>query len=98
MDTYVYVDGFNLYYGCIRKTPYKWLDVPAMCRVLLPQNNIIKIKYFTAKVVARPSDPRQATRQQTYLRALSTLSGFEIYYGHFLSHPRWMPMIVPNPA
>jgi hypothetical protein len=23
----VYVDAFNLYYGCIRDTPYRWLDL-----------------------------------------------------------------------
>lgn len=26
LRTRIYVDGYNLYYGCLRKTPYKWLD------------------------------------------------------------------------
>jgi hypothetical protein len=32
LRTNVYVDGFNLYYGCLKGTPYKWLDLDAMCR------------------------------------------------------------------
>jgi 6-hydroxy-3-succinoylpyridine 3-monooxygenase len=27
MATTVYVDAFNLYYGCLRGTPYRWLDL-----------------------------------------------------------------------
>lgn len=49
-----------------------------------------KIKYFTAKVKSRPSDPRQSSRQMIYLRALGTLQNFDIIYGHFLSHEVWM--------
>jgi very-short-patch-repair endonuclease len=26
MKTIVYIDGFNLYYGAVRKTPYRWLN------------------------------------------------------------------------
>jgi len=36
MLTNVYVDGFNLYYGCLKGTPYKWLDLGALCQALLP--------------------------------------------------------------
>jgi hypothetical protein len=27
MNTFVYIDGFNLYYGAVKGTPYKWLDI-----------------------------------------------------------------------
>ena len=97
-DTYVYVDGFNLYYGLLRGTPDRWLDINQLCHKLLPNNKILKIKYFTAKVSARPSDPGQPGRQQTYLRALKTLPNIEIYFGHFLAHQIWMPLSVPFPA
>lgn len=96
--TIVYVDGFNLYYGLLRKTPNRWLDIDRLCQLLLPKNTITKIKYFTAKVSARPDDPGQPTRQQTYLRALATLPNVEIYFGHFLVHPAWAPLHVPTPA
>jgi uncharacterized LabA/DUF88 family protein len=96
MKTILYVDGFNLYYGAVKKTPYKWLNIAKLCRHLLPRNEIIQIKYFTALVSARPSDPGQPNRQWLYLRALQTIPNLEIIYGHFLEHETTMP--VANPA
>ena len=84
--TFVYVDGFNLYYGCLKHKPFKWLDLDALCRLLLPQNDVQRIKYFTARVAPRPGDPTQAVRQQTYLRALGTIPHLEVVLGRFLSH------------
>ena len=46
--TFVYVDGFNLYYGCLKNTPYKWLNIQLLCELLLTNNDIRKIYYFTA--------------------------------------------------
>lgn len=99
MRTMVYVDAFNLYYGAIKDTPYKWLDLHALARALLrPENSITGIKYFTAKVQARPGDPGQPTRQEVYLRALRTLPNLQIVYGHYLSHVVWMPLANPVPG
>ncbi|MGI2036200.1 NYN domain-containing protein [Rhizobium panacihumi] len=30
LRTRVYIDGYNLYYGCLRQTAFKWLDVLAL--------------------------------------------------------------------
>jgi hypothetical protein len=49
-----HVDGFNLYYGCLKGTPYRWLDLSAFAQKMLPKDQIIGIKYFTAKVDVRP--------------------------------------------
>lgn len=92
MKTYVYVDGFNLYYGAVKGTPYKWLDIKKLCELLLPKHSITRIKYFTARVTGRPSDPDQPTRQQMFLRALRTLSNLDIIYGHFLTSESYMPV------
>ena len=81
----VYIDGFNFYYGAVKGTPYKWLDLSRLCQLLLPRCQINRIKYFTALVNARAHDPQQPIRQQTYLRALRTIPTMEIVYGHFLS-------------
>lgn len=70
----------------MKRTPFKWLDLDALCRLLLPQNDVQRIKYFTARVAPRPGDPNQAVRQQTYLRALGTIPHLEVVFGHFLSH------------
>jgi hypothetical protein len=86
MKANVYVDGFNLYYGSLKGKPYRWLDISAMCRLLLPKDNINKIRYFTALVHRRPQDPDQLTRQQIYLRALRTIPNLTIFDGSFLTH------------
>ena len=91
MKTNIYIDGFNLYYGSIKDTPYHWLDVGKMCRFLLPNDEIHRIKYFTALVKARPNDPDQPLRQRTLLRALRTIPNLEIILGTFLSHEVTMP-------
>lgn len=97
MKTIVYVDGFNLYYGALKRTPYKWLNIMTLCNFLLPKNQIVGIKYFTALVTARPNDPDQPTRQQIYLRALRTIPSLEVIYGHFLEHVIFMPLADPAP-
>jgi uncharacterized LabA/DUF88 family protein len=86
MRTIVYVDGFNLYYGALRKTPYRWLDLSRLCRMLLPHDDVRQLKYFTALVNPRPTDPDQRARQETYLRALGTIPNISITYGYFLTH------------
>jgi uncharacterized LabA/DUF88 family protein len=96
--TCVYIDGFNLYYGALRKTPYRWLNPRKLCELLLPHNTVSEIKYFTALVSARPNDPDQPVRQQLYLRALRTVPGVSIHLGHFLSHEVTMPLAVPPGA
>jgi uncharacterized LabA/DUF88 family protein len=96
MKTYVYIDAFNLYFGCVKNTPYKWLDLSRLCAILLPQHQIERIKYFTAHVKALPSSPDAPRRQQVYVRALRTLPNFEIVYGHFLSHSVRMPLARPT--
>ena len=98
MKTIVYMDGFNLYYGAVKGTPYKWLNVMTLCRLLLPKNQIAQIKYFTAPVTARPNDPDQANRQQLFFRALQTIPELEIIFGHFLSHEVMMPLAHPAPG
>jgi uncharacterized LabA/DUF88 family protein len=82
----VYIDGFNLYYGAVKGSPFKWLDLAALCRHMLPGDTIQTIEYFTAILSARPGDPDLPTRQQVYLRALQTIPNLKITYGKFLTH------------
>lgn len=98
MLTCVYIDGFNLYYGALRGTPYKWLNLHRMCSLLLPRHDIAAIKYFTARVAARPADPGQPVRQETFLRALRTLPAIEIIFGHFLANDVLMPVAPGQPG
>jgi uncharacterized LabA/DUF88 family protein len=91
----VYVDGFNLFYGCLRRTPYRWLDLGALCRVLLPNDQVHRIRYFTARVNNRPDDPGKSQRQDVYLRALRTIPELTIHFGHYLTSTVRMPLACP---
>ncbi len=102
MKANVYVDGFNLFYGVRRfehaDGQYKWLDLARLCELMLPRDSINRIRYFTARVQPRPDDPQQAVRQQTYLRALSTIPRLSIHLGHFLSRTKRMALANPPPG
>lgn len=94
MKTNVYVDGFNLYYGAVKDTPYKWLNIRRMCELAFPKNEIAEVHYCTAIVTDAPWDPHQSTRQQMFIRALRT-TGVEVHYGSFLSKVVRMPRAKP---
>ena len=98
LRTCVYIDGFNLYYRCLKDTPYKWLDLFRMAELLLPadKHDITKVKFFTARIDARSNDPDAPRRQDVYLRALSAYRPqVEIVFGHFLSHTAMRPYAPP---
>lgn len=95
MRTSVYIDGFNLYYGCLKGTPYRWLDPRILCATMLPRDEIHRIRYYTARVKPGPRDPMQRQRQDVYLRALKTVPGLSLHFGHFLSHDVMMPSATP---
>ncbi len=79
-----YVDGFNLYYGLKDAgfQRYYWLNLYQMIDNLLkPYQQIVIVKYFTARI-SQPPD--KVKRQNTYLEALMTTPSLKIYYGHYL--------------
>jgi hypothetical protein len=94
----VYVDGFNLYYGSLKGTSYKWLDLEALCALLLPNYDIKRIRYFTARISGRPDKPDSPTRQDAYLRALASRPKVTIHYGKFLQSTIRMPLAAPQPG
>lgn len=73
-----YVDGYNLYYGRLRGSPFKWLDLVGLMDLLLAQRDqnetLTKLNLFTAYALARFSSHGAASveAQTTYLRALAT--------------------------
>lgn len=93
----VYVDGFNLYYRALRKTPHKWLNVLALSRALMdPADSIETLRYFTARISPRAGDPEAPKRQQAYLSALRSVPQVRVHYGRFLTKKKWRPR-VDNP-
>lgn len=97
MRTSVYVDGFNLYFGALKGTPHKWLDIQALCKYLLkPENKVGTIKYFTANVSGTVGDPDKPLHQQLYIRALmASCPALEVIRGQFRSHEVTKRLVKP---
>jgi hypothetical protein len=67
---FVYFDGFHLYYGALKGTPFRRPDIQRLSELLLPGHSVERMKYFTARVSARKHGPDKPTRHQIYLRPL----------------------------
>ena len=84
--TIVYIDGYNLYYSLLRRTPYKWLDVVALFRSIIKAQDstadVIQIKYFTAPALAKFAShgKESVSAQNEYHRALK--AKYEIGRAH----------------
>ena len=98
MRTVVHVDGFNLFHEAIKRTPYKWLDLPLLMQTVLRQHHDIQlIRYFTARVSANIGDPGKPRWQEAYLRALREYRpSVEMHFGHLLRHKVKMPVATPT--
>lgn len=93
LRTRIYIDGYNLYYGCLKGTAYKWLDLLALFeRQVLPsilfersglvatsQLLPVSIKYFTADILMRAAkSPDSVSSQSRYHTALKRHLGDRI--------------------
>jgi len=85
----VYVDALNLYYGSLRKTPYKWLDLEKLFDRLLPDFEVKKIYFFSADLKGKfnPNDPGAPDRQKAYFKALASLPRVHMVKGSFTRQP-----------
>ena len=92
LNTNIYIDGFNLYYGSLKGTNFKWLDLSAMCHRLLPGRSINKIRYFTALIQPQDHDRQAPERQRRYLAAIETIPNLIVQYGRFVSRPQRWPL------
>jgi hypothetical protein len=63
----IYIDGFNFYYGAIKNTKWKWLNLEKYFKLLRQDDEIVTIKYFTALI-----DGSHRANQESYLLALNT--------------------------
>ena len=84
--TIVYVDGFNFYYGALKGTRFRWIDLLKLSKILVPSHEIIKINYYTSILDNRSEKSTAQRNQQLYLRALQTLDSIEIILGLFRTH------------
>ena len=92
MKVNLYIDGFNLYYGMLKGTPYKWLDLEKFADTIVASDiEVVAIKYFTARIKTFPHDPDKLLRQHYYLEVLSTLPRVQIIEGFYTKHKIKMP-------
>lgn len=94
----VYIDGFNLFYGLKSKRQgrrgrqwpcYYWLDIHKMSEKLLrPNQKLVLVRYFTARMPQDANDPGKVNRQNTYLEALQTLPETTLHEGYFVEKTR----------
>lgn len=80
MNTICYVDGYNLFYGCLKHSGDKWLDLHKLLfeQIIHQQNpasELVEIKFFTADIKAKIASHGDAAQQaqQAYHRALQQL-------------------------
>ena len=53
----VYIDGYNLYFGLLKGTSWKWLDLWKFAEALVAGRfELIEVQYFTAPIKTHPGD------------------------------------------
>ena len=86
MRTACFVDGYNVFYGLLAGTPYKWLDLPALqahiIRIEHCDSTLAAVSFFTSGVKPSLASRGIASKeaQDTYIRALIS-RGVDVYYG-----------------
>ena len=91
--TIAYIDGYNLFYGLLKGTSYKWLDPTRLVSALLRDDHeLVSVKYFTSPVKTYPHDTSALDRQKIYLQALTTLPNVEVVQGFYRKDAVLMPV------
>ncbi len=104
MKTIVYVDGYNLFYGLLKHTPYKWLDLHTLFQGILkvqnPNTDLLCVKYYTADIKAKFASQGQeaVTAQSRYHKALESphTGSVEVIKGYY-SESKSTPMRYRKP-
>ena len=67
LRTVVYIDGYNLYYGLLKSSTDKWLDLYKLFNefVLDDKAELIEVRYYTAPVLSKMSDNPNSSQRQS---------------------------------
>jgi hypothetical protein len=97
--TAFFVDGYNVFYGLLAGTPYKWLNLKGLLGHVVyienPQNSLISIDYFTSSVKPELATRGRASKeaQDTYVRALRS-TNVAVHYGRHQLQPAKAPRFI----
>ena len=87
-----YIDGYNLYYGLLKGTPHKWLDLYSFARSLIRRDcDLVAVKYFTAPIKTYPHDFAAVDRQKVYLQAIAASGNVEVTLGFYAKNKALVP-------
>jgi uncharacterized LabA/DUF88 family protein len=95
LRTYVYIDGYNLYYGlkqlCGDRGPWRWLDLEKWVKSQSPHDfEICRVRYFTANV--KPSGWQKAKRQKKFIRAVKSNPKASVHLGNYETRESQYPL------
>jgi uncharacterized LabA/DUF88 family protein len=99
LRTACFVDGYNLFYGLLAGTPYKWLDLPSLLTHILHVEDIDstleRVSFFTSGVKPSLASRGRASKeaQDTYIRALLARN-VDVFYGRHQLEPGKAPRFV----
>lgn len=95
----VYIDGYNLYFGLLKGTSYKWLDLWRFSEVLLDgRYSLLEVRYFTAPIKTHPVDLAATERQNAYIQALLARPGVKITQGFYSKNKMRVPYVAEKCA
>jgi uncharacterized LabA/DUF88 family protein len=99
----VYIDGFNLYYGCLSQLGnvpgWKWIDLRALASRYASWHGAVvqRVVYCTARV-NDSDDPAQTQRQGFYLKALELNGSVDIIEEGYYASWAKESVMTPEPA
>lgn len=100
LRTRVYIDGYNLFYGCLKHRNDKWLDIYHLFATHIihqqnPESIVDKVYFFTADIKSKVSTQGVLAQkaQQSYHRALLKMypEKIEIIKGYYALERGYLP-------
>lgn len=100
LRTRVYIDGYNLFYGCLKHSDDKWLDIYHLFATHIihqqnPESIVDKVYFFTADIKSKISTQGLLAQkaQQSYHRALLKIypEKIEIIKGYYALEKGHLP-------
>lgn len=90
--TKVYIDGYNLYYGLLKGSKYKWLDLVSLSHCLLASDHeIVGVKYYTSIITPYPYERESIERQNVYIQALESNPLVSVVKGRYYKRTTHLP-------
>jgi len=80
----IYIDAFNWYYGIFVHHPeWKWLNIQSFFESLRPDEDVVRVCFFTAIVDPSLHTSLKRDRQKRYLTALKSLPKVDVVFGKY---------------